>query len=671
MCCTRRTLLVIIALNVASIGRTDEPTAESKPQADSKSSTPSSVWAALEWKKATPSPFARVESPAAVVKGKIYMFGGFTDDLQASNRVDVYDPTKDSWARLKDMPTGVTHLNPAQDGSTIWFAGGFKGRHPGPVTAEVWKYDSKSDTWSKGPQLPERRAGGGLAIVGRKLHYFGGYKVDRNTDSGDHWSLPLDGGTDWKREANLPDPRGHVSSAVLDGKIYALGGDHGHDITQIDVDSCHRFDPMTNKWSAIASLPDGRSHFESSTIVYKGRILVVGGRCNSSKPPRTFGGTFPRLAQLADRLAIVRSFGTYNGGHDLTQLTRRWKLFPNLAAGQPSWGSAYTRVAGSVTSQGVPKFALINSICFEPGLNKARAAEFTRTFVASSGSGTLGPACSPFYLAGGSELLENMKLRLPADRFADRRELVRQLDSLRRRIDSNRELDNLDTFQQRAFDVITRGAVEAFNVDAESPATQALYDTSEYELRPFHRDRGQLDNYTPRHLGRQMLMARRLCEAGCGFVQVDSFGWDMHGEKIGDQFGVAEGFNALGWAVDKAVAGFISDCESRGLGKKIMLIVTGEMGRTPRINNRGGGRDHWGEITPLLVYGGGLRMGQVVGASDRNGGKPTATAYNTDDLAATIMHVLFDGGQLRLRPEIPAGITRYASSVDPILPLMS
>lgn len=142
------------------------------------------------------------------------MFGCFTDDLQASDRVDVYDSANDSWARLKDMPTGVTHLIPAQDGSTIWFAGGFKGRHPGPVTDEVWKYDSASDTWTKGPPLPEPRAGGGLAIVKRKLHYFGGYKRDRNTDAGDHWSLSLDGGTDWHREADLPDPRGHVSGST-------------------------------------------------------------------------------------------------------------------------------------------------------------------------------------------------------------------------------------------------------------------------------------------------------------------------------------------------------------------------------------------------------------------------------------------------------------------------
>ena len=270
-----RTLLVIVAFNIPLIGWAAEPAA---------------TWPTLEWKKAAPSPFARVESPEAVIDNKLYLFGGFTEDLQASNQVDVYDPAGDSWTRKKDMPTRLTHLNPAIDGKTIWFAGGFKGKHPGPVTPEVWKYDVVLDAWTEGPSLPEPRAGGGLAIVGRRLHYFGGYKVDRDTNAGDHWSLSLDDGKVWQREAELPDPRGHVSAAVLDEKIYALGGDHGHDKTQIDVSSCHRFDPATKKWTEIASLPDGRSHFESSTIIHNGRIVVIGGRCNSSQPPRNVVG---------------------------------------------------------------------------------------------------------------------------------------------------------------------------------------------------------------------------------------------------------------------------------------------------------------------------------------------------------------------------------------------
>ncbi|HEX4143670.1 MAG TPA: kelch repeat-containing protein [Pirellulales bacterium] len=240
----------------------------------------------LQWKAATPTPFPRVESPTVVVDGKLFLFGGFTDDLGASRQLDVYDPATDTWTRRKDMPTGVTHLNPAIDGNNIWLAGGFKGRHPGPVTDEVWKYDVAEDSWTPGPRLPEPRAGGGLAIAGHKLHYFGGYKSDRDTDSADHWTLALEGGAAWQHEADLPEARGHVAAAALDGKVYALGGDHGHDVTQIDKPACHVYDPAVGGWRAIASLPDGRSHFESSTIIYRGGILIVGGRSNSPEPPR-------------------------------------------------------------------------------------------------------------------------------------------------------------------------------------------------------------------------------------------------------------------------------------------------------------------------------------------------------------------------------------------------
>ena len=263
------------------------------------------AWPALEWKKSAPAPFARVEAPTLAMDGKLWLFGGFTESLAASNQVDVYDPASDAWTRRKDMPTRVTHLNPARDGNNVWFAGGFKGKHPGPVTDEVWRYDVTSDTWTAGPPLPEPRAGGGLAVVGRALHYFGGYKADRQTDGAAHWSLALDSGKAWQPEADLPDPRGHVTAAMLDGKLYALGGDHGHDKTQIDVSSCHQFDPATKQWTAIASLPDGRSHFESSTLIYQGRILVVGGRCNQSKPPRNVVGDILEYDPKADTWRVV------------------------------------------------------------------------------------------------------------------------------------------------------------------------------------------------------------------------------------------------------------------------------------------------------------------------------------------------------------------------------
>ncbi len=259
----------------------------------------------LAWHAGAPSPFARVEAPTAILGGKLYLFGGFTSDLDASPQLDVYDPAADRWTRLKDMPTQVTHLNPAVFGGTLWLAGGFKGRHPGPVTNEVWKYDIAADSWSPGPPLPEGRGAGGLAVVRERLHFFGGYQADRNTNSADHWSLPLPDGGEWRREADLPDPRGHIAAAVLGGKLYALGGQYGHDVKQVDVASCHAFDPASGKWTAIASLPDGRSHFEGSTLVHDGKILIAGGRCNSSMPPRDLVADILEYDPAADRWTVI------------------------------------------------------------------------------------------------------------------------------------------------------------------------------------------------------------------------------------------------------------------------------------------------------------------------------------------------------------------------------
>src|SRR5665213_435570 len=127
------TLIVVIALNAASMGWAGDG---SGGKGDASSRAPTMAWPKLQWKKGTASPFKRVESPTVVVDGKLYVFGGFVTGLGASNEVDVYDPANDSWTRLKDMPTRVTHLDPAVDRGTLWLAGGFKGKHPGLVTNE-------------------------------------------------------------------------------------------------------------------------------------------------------------------------------------------------------------------------------------------------------------------------------------------------------------------------------------------------------------------------------------------------------------------------------------------------------------------------------------------------------------------------------------------------------
>lgn len=238
----------------------------------------------FSWKTVAPSPIERSEGPpSAVVNDKLYVFGGFYNELfQATTRSDVYDPATNKWTRIADMPIAVTHLKAAVDGQTIWFAGGFQGDNPGPAISDVWKYNVTSDTWSKGPSLPEVRSAGALVRLDRELHYFGGFKADRNTATGEHLVLSLEGGTNWTTAAPLPDPRGHLGGAALGGKIYAIGGARSHHIKPVDVNSVHAYDPANNTWTTVASLPTPRSHFESSTTILNDRLLIVGGRSSTT-----------------------------------------------------------------------------------------------------------------------------------------------------------------------------------------------------------------------------------------------------------------------------------------------------------------------------------------------------------------------------------------------------
>ena len=170
----------------------------------------------------------------------------------------------------------------------------------------MWKYDITSDTWTAGPPLPEPRAGVAAWPSSNE-----NCTISAATNRTATPIVPTTGAcpSTWANngscEADLPDPRGHVSAAVLDGKIYALGGAHGHDKTQIDLSDCERFDPATGKWQRVASLPDGRSHFEGSTFMRKGRIVIVAGRCNSTKPSRNVVGDLLEYDPTADTWSVI------------------------------------------------------------------------------------------------------------------------------------------------------------------------------------------------------------------------------------------------------------------------------------------------------------------------------------------------------------------------------
>src|SRR5207244_1723813 len=139
------------------------------------------------------------------------------------------------------------------------------------------------------------------------------------------------------------------------------------------------------------------------------------------------------------------------------------------------------------------------------------------------------------------------------------------------------------------------------------------------------------DRYGP-GLGEQLLLSRRLCESGVGFVTLHFGGWDMH-EKVVD------GMKSLAPQVDQAVSALVEDIAQRGLESEILLVITGEFGRTPRINATAG-RDHWAPLSTLALAGGGLKMGQVIGESSAKAEVPKSTPITPQHLMATVFNFL-------------------------------
>jgi len=409
-------------------------------------------------------------------------------------------------------------------------------------------------------------------------------------------------------------------------------------------------------------LQGGPSHIEffDPKMSAPSEIRSITGEVQTKLPGITFGSTFTRLASLADKLAVVRSYGSKNGDHSYLSIT---------GAGNPmkaAMSAIYARVAGTNhPTNGMPRNILVRPEAVQEGLKLGDNFE-TGALPTLTAPGELGKAYGAFDPSGGSELQKNMEMRIPMPRLEDRKNLLTQLDSLKRAADKNSLAAGADRFQQQAFDVITGGIAEAFDLSKEDPRVVEQYDTSKlFDARETQRwfDMKRSTNL----LGRQMLLARRLCEAGCGFVTVSDCGWDMHAN--GNSPKHMTGMTPLTSQVDYAVAAFMEDVIARGLEDKILLIVTGEMGRTPRLNNNGG-REHYGELTPLLFFGGGLKMGQVVGQSDSQASKPITDPYTPQELLGTVMHSLFDVGQLRLDSRVPQDIIRLVERAKPIGPLM-
>ena len=414
---------------------------------------------------------------------------------------------------------------------------------------------------------------------------------------------------------------------------------------------------LKDKSVVLLFLQGGPSHIEffDPKMSAPAEFRSITGEVPTALAGITFGGTFPELAARADRIAVLRSYGSKNSGHTYD---------PVVTAGNPlkaSVSSIYTRFAGANHPQtGMPRNVLVLPEAVQPGLKLGNNFE-TGALPTLTQAGDLGSSFAAFNPVGGGELREAMQLRLSAERFQDRRTLLANLDQMRRRLESSGAVEGVDQFQQQAFDVINNGIAEAFDLSHESPHTLKRYDTSQLFRMADLQYWGDMRR-TTNLLGRQMLLARRLCEAGCGFVTVSDCGWDMHAN--GNSPKGMTGIRPMGHQVDHAVSAFLDDVRERGLSDKILLVVTGEMGRTPRIN-KDGGRDHYGELTPLLIAGGGLKMGQVIGQSDGQASRPITTPYGPTHLAATILQSLFDAGKFRLETGIPPAIAKMVDG-EPI-----
>lgn len=373
-------------------------------------------------------------------------------------------------------------------------------------------------------------------------------------------------------------------------------------------------------------------------------------------PGLRFGSTFQKLADRADRLTVVHSYVPGDSKHDI-------KPVVSDATNKASLGAMYARLAGTTDLRtGLPTSVFLN-----PASLSATEGGGTDKFGRFNDAGQLGASYVPFSPGGGGPLQQSMKLSLPRGRLDDRRSLLGQLDDLKRTFDSGGSIEGMDKFQQQAFQVILNGAADAFDLSKEDPRLVAEYDT-EPLVRPSAIDK-KWNNYERychhnRTLGKLLLMSRRLVEAGVGFVTITTdFVWDNHADK--NNCGVVDGMKYAGVAFDHAVSRFLDDLEERGLSEKVLLVCCGEIGRTPRINARGG-RDHWGNLGPLFMAGGGLPRGRVVGQSTPDGGDPAVDPISQQNVIGTIMHTAFDVPQLRLATGMPSDLLRLATGYEPI-----
>ncbi len=322
-------------------------------------------------------------------------------------------------------------------------------------------------------------------------------------------------------------------------------------------------------------------------------------------PGIVIGEHLPHQARIMDKLAILRSAYHTNAGHGMGA---QWMLTgyqPTIEVNDniyPACGSVVAKMRGP-NEPTLPAYVNLPRV-----LNLGKAAY-------------LGASYNPF--APDSDpnssgfQVRNLKLpgRVDASRLSRRRELLKDLDRIRRDTDARGDMQGLDTFYRDGMEMVT------------NPKAQNAFD--------INKEPGKLrETYGRNDLGQCCLLARRLVEAGVTFVTIQAGGgWDTHANNF------RELKDKLLPKYDRAVAALVSDLAERGLQNDVLVMAMGEFGRTPRINPQAG-RDHWPGAMSILYAGGGLKMGQAIGTTNANGEQPTSKAATPGCVLSTMYQVL-------------------------------
>lgn len=470
-----------------------------------------------------------------------------------------------------------------------------------------------------------------------------------------------------------------------------LGGLSLADLLRLSATASTERSFLKDKSVVLLFLAGGPSQYETFDPKPHGpeNCTSIAGHLATSLPGVRFATYLPKLAQRAHRLSIVKSFQTnhaeHNGAHKQL-LTGDLTVGDGQPIKEPGLGAVYARAAGtSHPGTGLPRHVLIPPTLNYPGAGKGFAGAF-ESVVQGVQPAYLGASYAPLEvqapMAGGAAekkkkrkendeppnpFLEALEQRLDVAEFDARANIGQQLQSLGRLVDS-RATDSMDAYRRQALDMLRSGAVQqAFDIGREDPRTLQAYDTEHFrnwncdDNSKFIRQEPSLGF----SLGRQLLLARRLCEAGCGFITVVNANWDFHARKGIPN--MPEGMGVFAPPLDHAVSAFLDDIHERGLDDKILLVITGEFGRTALDKNAG--RHHWPHICPLVFAGGGLRHGQVIGQSDERGARPADKPLTINDLHATILHTLFDVSRLRLDVSLPQKIVERTFRGEPIAEL--